>query len=115
LKITFASAELARSCNEDQERLRTYGPKLAAVLRRRLCEIRAAGHLAELRSIPAARLHPDPTRPGGFLLVPLGQVGELRVRLGEEPRLSDGHLDEVRIRELLVSDVEATPHDGDPA
>jgi hypothetical protein len=114
VRITFASAELARVCNEDQERLRVYGPRLASALRRRLCEIRAAGHLAELRSIPAARLRPE---PGGSLLVRLGHSGELRVRLGEEPppRLSDGRLDEVGIRELLVSAVEAIPQEADPA
>lgn len=107
LKIIFGSAELARSCNEDRERLRVYGSHLAPALRRRLCEIAAAGHLAELHSVPAARLRADPARPGGWLLVALGRSADLRVRPREEPppRLSDGRLDEVEIRELLVSDV----------
>ena len=107
LKIVFMSAELARSCNDDEERLRVYGPQLAPMLRRRLCEISAAGHLAELRSLPAARLRADPVRQDGWLLVALGRWADLRVRPREEPlpTLSDGRLDEVRIRELLVSEV----------
>jgi hypothetical protein len=107
LKITFGSIELARSCNDDQERLRVYGPKLATALRRRLCQIEAAGNLAELRSVPATRLRADPTSPEGWLLIGLPQSADLRVRPCEEspPRLSDGRLDEVRIQELLVSEV----------
>jgi addiction module HigA family antidote len=120
LKIIFGSAELARSCNEDRERIRAYGPRLAAALRRRLCDIAAARHLAELRSVPAARLRADPEQADGWLLVALGQLADMRVRPSQEPppRLSDGRLDEMRIRELLVSDVAVyatpTPPDGDP-
>jgi proteic killer suppression protein len=107
LRIIFGSVELAHSCNDDQERLRVYGPELANALRRRLCQIEAAGHLAELRSVPAARLRADPTSPEGWLRVGLRQSADLRARPREEPppRLSDGRLDEVRIHELLVSDV----------
>jgi plasmid maintenance system killer protein len=107
LRIIFESAELARRCNEDHERLQAYGPKLASALRRRLGEITAAEHLAELRSVPAARPRTDPVREDGSLLIMLRESADLRVRLRPEPppRLGDGRLDEAAIRELLVSDV----------
>ncbi len=107
MEITFGSADLARTCNDDAERLRFYGPELAATIRRRLCEIDAAAHLAELRSLPAARLRPDPRRNDGALLVALGRSADLRVRPQEEapPVLLDGRLDELRVRGLLVFDV----------
>lgn len=84
-----------------------YGPKLATAIRRRLCQIEAAGHLAELRSVPAVRLRAAPTGPEGWLLVGLPQSADLRVRPCAEPppRRGDGRLDEARIHELLVSGV----------
>lgn len=107
MKIYFSSAELARSCNDDAERLRIYGPGLASALHRRLGEMAAAGHLAELRRVPAARLRADPGRDAGALLVALDQGADLRVRPSEEPlpTLFDGRLDELRVKELLVSEV----------
>lgn len=114
MKIIFGSAELARRCNDDQERLQVYGPKLAATLRRRLCQISVAAHLAELRTVPAARLRDDPERPEGWLLLALRERTDLRIRPREDPlpRLGDGRLDEVGIRELLVADVVPPPTVG---
>ena len=107
MKIAFSSADLALSCNLDEMRLRTYGPQLAPVLRRRLGEIAAADHLGELRSVPAARLRPDPALPGAWMLVALGNAADLRVRPGQQPPpvLADGRLNEFEVRELLIAAV----------
>lgn len=110
LKIVFGSAELARSYNSDTERLRIYGAGLAPVLRRRLGEIAAAGHLGELRSVPATELRVDPTGsggPGDWLLVSLDRSADLRVRPRDDPApvLADGRLDEVAVLDLLVGAV----------
>lgn len=107
MRVYFASSELALSCNDDAERLRTFGPQLAPILLRRLCEIASAGHLAALRLMPAARLRDDPGDERGGLLITLRRGADLRVRPGEDPAptLLDGRLDESRVKELLVTEV----------
>lgn len=107
MRVYFASFELARSCNDDAERLRAFGPQLAPVLLRRLCEIASVGHLAALRLMPAARLRDDPGADGRGLLITLGRGADLRVRPGEDPAptLLDGRLDESRVEELLIAEV----------
>ncbi|MFJ8967033.1 hypothetical protein ACIRG5_47380 [Lentzea sp. NPDC102401] len=105
MKIFFDSSELARVCNDDGERAQVYGEPLASTLRRRLGEISAASHLAELRRFPAVRLRQDATRGDGSLLVALGRVADLRVRPRYDPPpiLPDGRLDEFEVRELVVA------------
>lgn len=110
MEISFVDGELARSCNDDAIRERRYGPALAVVLRRRLAEIAAAAHLAELRRLPAARLrgHPDERR---LLLVSLGSTADLHLRPRDDPppRLTDGSLRELAVHALLITAVQLAP------
>lgn len=107
MKLSFLDVELARSCNDDAIRERRYGPALAAVLRRRLAEIHAATHLADLACLPAARLRPSPDRPG-LLLVSLGPRADLHLRPRADPLpwLPDGRLDYRDVRAVIVADVQ---------
>lgn len=91
------------------------GPLLAAVLRRRLREIAAAGHLGELRSLPSARLRPDPQCRASWMLIALGHLAGLRVRPQKQPPpvLEDGMLDESAVNHLLIAAV--TSHDYWPS
>lgn len=107
MKIFFVSSELARVCNDDQERVHMYGEPLASRLRQRLGEISAAPHLADLRRLPATRLRHDSMSLDGAMLIALGRVADLRVRPRYDPLpiLPDGRLDEIEVRELLVAAV----------
>lgn len=107
MKIFFASFELARVCNDDQERVHMYGEPLASRLRQRLGEISAAAHLADLRRLPAAQIRHDSMSLDGSMLIALGRVADLRVRPRYDllPILPDGRLDEIEVRELLVAAV----------
>jgi hypothetical protein len=107
VKIFFVSSELARICNDDQERVHVYGEPLASKLRQRLGEISAVRHLADLRRLPAARLRHDATSVDGSMLIALGRVADLRVRPRYDPLpiLPDGRLDEIEVRELVVAAV----------
>lgn len=109
MKIVFGSVELARSCNLDAIRLQTYGAALATTLSRRLGEIAAAEHLAQLRTLPAARVRADPVRRDSWMLISLGSAADLQVRPGEDPLpiLADGVLDEAGVRRLLIGGVAA--------
>ncbi|GAB3163213.1 hypothetical protein GCM10027161_75310 [Microbispora hainanensis] len=105
LKIVFGDGEVARTCNDDDERVSRYGPTLAMTIRRRLGEIAAVASLAELRRLPAARLRHHPNSGNGYLLVSLGGSADLLVRPRDDPAptLTDGRLDEHAVRALVVA------------
>ncbi|MFD3456990.1 hypothetical protein ACFWVC_33045 [Streptomyces sp. NPDC058691] len=107
MEIFFVDGELARSCNDDVIRARRFGAVVAPVLRRRLSEISAAAHLADLRRLPQARLrgHAD-----GQLLVALGPTADLHLRPRDDPApMNDGDLVEWAVRSLLVTGVQLAP------
>jgi plasmid maintenance system killer protein len=110
VEISFVDVEVARTCNDDDLRVRRYGPALAAVLRRRLAEIDAAAHLADLARLPAARLraHPDDLH---LLLVSLGPTADLhlRPRAAPLPHQPDGTLHFTDVRAVLVTDIQLAP------
>lgn len=104
VEIYFLDGELARSCNDDAIRMNRFGTVVAPVLRRRLAEIAAAAHLAELRCLPQARLR---GYADGRLLVALGPTAELHLRPHDDPPpMAEGHLVEWAVRSLLVTDVQ---------
>ncbi|TKA00509.1 hypothetical protein FCI23_42620 [Actinacidiphila oryziradicis] len=105
MKILFGDGEVARICNDDDVRRSRYGPALASTIRRRLGEISAVTHLAELRRLPATRLRRHPDRGDGYLLISLGATADLLVRPRDDPApaLPDGRLDEHAVRALVVT------------
>lgn len=108
VEIFFVDETLARSCNNDEARERRFGSPLAHVLRRRLAQIDAAEHLAELRHIPCIRLR---TFADDKLTVALGAAADLLMRPRDDPapRLDDGSLHERAVRTLLITDVLLAP------
>ena len=108
VKIFFVNEALARSCNDDAVRERRFGTPVAQVLRRRLAQIDAAEHLAELRHIPAIRLR---AFADDKLTVALGATADLQMRPRDDPppRLEDCSLYEHAVRTLLITDVLLAP------
>jgi hypothetical protein len=107
VEISFVDGDLARACNEDAVRTRRFGPVVAPVLRRRLAELAAAAHLAELRRLPQARVR---QYAGGLLLVALGPTADLHLRPRDDPPpLADDRLVEWAVKALLVTDVLLVP------
>ncbi|MDX3637137.1 MULTISPECIES: hypothetical protein [Streptomyces] len=103
--IAFDDAELARVCNSDAARRARFGPEAAATLHRRLGQMAAAAHLADLRHLAAACLRPGP--PGDRLarLISLGVHGDLLVHPRDAPHAlgRDGTLDEHAVRALIIT------------
>ncbi|MEW2079733.1 hypothetical protein AB0941_40450 [Streptomyces sp. NPDC013433] len=108
--IAFNDAELARVCNSDTTRRALYGPEAAATLHRRLGQMAAADHLADLHHLAAARLRPDPSDSGVSRIVSLGNHGYLVVRPRDDPPAThhDGTLDEHSVRALIVTAITIT-------
>jgi hypothetical protein len=105
LKIFFDSGEVARTCNDDEMRVGRYGVAMAGAIRRRLGEMTAVSHLAELRWVPAARLRYDSAQGGGYYLVSLGPAGDLLMRPRDDPApvLDDGRVDENVVRSVVIA------------
>ena len=108
--IAFDDAELARVCNSDAARRARYGPEAAVTLHRRLGQMAAADHLADLHHLAAARLRPDPADSGVSRIVSLGDHGHLVVRPRDDSPAShrDGTLDEHSVRALIVTAIAIT-------
>ncbi|MFE6829081.1 hypothetical protein [Streptomyces sp. NPDC057690] len=108
--IAFDDAELARVCNSDAARRARFGPEAAAALHRRLGQMAAADHLADLHRLAAARLRPDPADSGVSRIVSLGDHGHLVVRPRDDPPAAhlDGTLDEHSVRALIVTAIAIT-------
>lgn len=106
MEIYFWDAELAAVCNQDMARERRFGPIRAQALRRRLAQIAAAAHLADLRQVPAARLRPH--ADGRLLLVSIDPDADIHMQPRDDPapRLADGSLHEKAISAMLVTAVQ---------
>ncbi|MFF4961180.1 hypothetical protein ACIQJX_04835 [Streptomyces griseoviridis] len=105
VEIVFEDAELARVCNSGPARRDRLGPDGATTLLRRLGQMSAAHHLADLRHIAAARLRPAANGDCFTLLVSLGDHGDLVVRPRDDPpdTLDDGTLNEHAVRAVIVA------------
>ncbi|MDH6590097.1 plasmid maintenance system killer protein [Streptomyces sp. SAI-133] len=110
VNIAFDDAELARVCNSDAARRARFGPEAAATLHRRLDQMAAAGHLADLHRLAAARLRPDPADSGVSRIISLGDHGHLVVRPRDDlpAAYRDGTLDEHSVRALIVTAIAIT-------
>ncbi|WP_326806084.1 hypothetical protein OIE49_36765 [Streptomyces sp. NBC_01788] len=105
VEIVFEDAELARVCNNGPARRDRLGPDGATTLLRRLGQMSAAHHLADLRHIAATRLRPAANGDCFTLLVSLGDHGDLVVRPRDDPpdTLDDGTLNEHAVRGVIVA------------
>jgi toxin HigB-1 len=57
MEISFSSSKLQRICNDEKLTIRKWGSTRAAVIRRRLKELKAARTLAIASKLPSAKLH----------------------------------------------------------
>ncbi|MEV5804139.1 hypothetical protein [Streptomyces parvulus] len=106
MEIVFKDAELARVCNSGPARRDRLGPDGATILLRRLGQMEAAHHLADLRHVAAARLRPAANGDCFTLLVSLGDHGDLVVRPRDDDppgTLDDGTLNEHAVRAVIVA------------
>lgn len=57
MNIRFKTNKLRKSCEDQANREREYGPVRAKILARRLDDLRAANCLADLATLPQTRCH----------------------------------------------------------
>ncbi|MFC9643592.1 hypothetical protein ACFTZF_34380 [Streptomyces mirabilis] len=105
MEIVFEDAGLAHACNNGSARRARFGDEGSTALLRRLGQMSAAYHLADLRHVAAARLRPASNGDCFTLLVSLGPHGDLVVRPRDDPPTThdDGTLNEHAVRAVIVT------------
>jgi plasmid maintenance system killer protein len=109
LDITFASAKLQKTCNNERKLVKQYGIDRARRLRRRLDDLRAAETLEDMRYIPG-RCHELKGDRAGQLSLDLDHPYRLIFSPAHDPVpcKSDGGLDWTHVSAVIILGVEDT-------
>jgi len=109
VEIAFDKKRLEKLCNSDRELVRSFGPRRAKLIRRRLDQLRAADSLEVMRNLPG-RCHELIGDRKGTLSIDLDGPYRLIFEPAEIPPPSkpDGGLDWQRISAIRVLGVEDT-------
>lgn len=108
MNILFQDRNLRKACNNDALMIRTYGPRRAKILKRRLDELRAAENLEVLRSLPQLSCHELKGDREGTLAVNLDHPYRLIFEPANDPtpRKADGGLNWPEVTVIRVLTVE---------
>ncbi len=85
MEITFETAKMQKLCNSTAKLNGTYGPRLAAVIQRRLLDLEAAETLANMKGLPG-RCHELTENLAGCLALDLVHPDRLVFRVANKPR-----------------------------
>lgn len=112
MEILFANNKLARSCNEEKERTRTFGPERAKRLGRRLDQLRHAESLAIFRVVHP-RCHPLVGDRFGEWSADLDGPYRLIFEIADEqlPKDEHGNLDISKVQRVRIINVDDTHGD----
>jgi len=103
MEIGFTNARLAKLCNSDKKLRGEYGPRMAAIIKQRLIDLRDAKTLEVMRSLPG-RCHELTGNLKGRLAVDLIHPKRLAFEPDHDPppRKEDGGLDWKKVTRITV-------------
>lgn len=106
--IVFPNARIAADFNDIRSLVRSYGPDNARRIRRRLDDLQAAAHLADMHAIFGGRLHALVGDRAGCFALDLKHPQRLIFEPANEPLpyKDDGGLDWPRITTVRILRVE---------
>lgn len=84
MDIIFKTSKLQKICNDQKQLVRTYGPQMAMLMRRRLDELFAASCLEEMRYLKQTRCHELRGNRAGQLSVDLDHPYRLIFQSADE-------------------------------
>ena len=110
MDVVFSTSKLRRECNDAKVRSRRYGTRRAALIQRRIDEIRAAGVLEDVRHIPGPRCHELTGDRKGQISVDLDHPYRLLFEPANDPipRKPDGGLDWNQVTAVRILEVTDT-------
>ena len=110
MDIVFKTNKLQKECNDQKLLVKHHGPRRAGLIRRRLDDLRAAGTLEAMRSLPQARCHELKGNRAGQISVDLDHPYRLIFKPASEPLPTrpDGGLDWSKVSAITILGVEDT-------
>jgi proteic killer suppression protein len=110
MDIVFKTGKLRKECNNSVLLVKRYGPSRAKLIRRRLDDLRAAGSLEQIRSLPQTRCHELKGNRAGQLSVDLDHPYRLIFIPADNPVpiKPDGGLDWAKVTRIEILGVENT-------
>ena len=107
MEIHFRTRKLKELCESEKQSDRRFGRQIARRLRQRLLEFAAAETLADIRCLPAARLHPLKGERAGQFAVDLKHPFRLIIEPCEDPlpQKPNGGLALSRVRTITVIEI----------
>jgi plasmid maintenance system killer protein len=108
--ILFRTSRLEKECNSDSLLTRRYGPRRAALIRRRLDELRDAVVLEDLRNLPGPRCHELTGDRDEQLSMDLDHPYRLILDVADDPvpRRPDGGLNWAQVSAVRILEVTDT-------
>jgi proteic killer suppression protein len=102
MQISFTSSKLQKLLSSEKEMVRSFGPKCAKLIKRRLSELNAASDMNQVP--PCTRLHPLTGNLQGKFAVDLEHPKRLILvpDCGELPKKADGSLDLSQIVAIMI-------------
>ncbi len=85
MEITFGTSKLKKEVNDDKLRIRRYGPRRAALIQRRLDDLRGAEVLEDIRLLSGHRCHELTGDRDGRLSIDLDHPYRLLFEPADEP------------------------------
>lgn len=107
MEVLFTTKKLQKVCNSGEEIIRRYGQERGKRLQRRLAELAAAVSLAEVATLPQARLHSLSGDRAGQFAVDLQYPFRLILEPANEPvpRMAGGGVDLSRVTRVRIVEV----------
>jgi hypothetical protein len=105
MDVEFRSETLARVCNSDSARQAKYGADRSAIIRRRLGQLLAAAHLADMRRFTAVRMRTAVTHGRHTVLVAAGPTLDVLLHPHDEDAPVDLPLDEESVTGVVIDDI----------
>ncbi|MHC4401187.1 MAG: type II toxin-antitoxin system RelE/ParE family toxin [Planctomycetota bacterium] len=106
MEISFATSKLAKLCNSEKRLRGAYGPRMAAVIRRRLMDLDAAETLASMKELPG-RCHQLTENLDGLFAIDLVHPNRLVFVPDHDPvpELRGGGVDWSKVTKIEVAGI----------
>lgn len=108
MDISFKTKKLQKCCNSSREACKTWGAINGGLVMLRLTQLAAAYTLADMRALPAARLHPLEGNRKGQWAVDVQHPFRLLLAPDHDPvpQLKDGGVDLENVTAVIILGVE---------
>jgi plasmid maintenance system killer protein len=108
MELYFRTRKLEKACGEERESLRRWGSDRAPIVRRRITQLMAVETLADVGTLPPARLHELAGSRDGQFAINIGPQLRLILEPWHDPvpKTVDNGIDKKRITKIRILAIE---------